>query len=98
MTSSPEAGVHDNSQRHRYELEVNGLMAQIQYRLHGNTITFIHTEVPNELEGRGVASHMAQVALDDARARGLKVVAQCPFVASYIRRHPEYQDLLAESG
>src|SRR3954447_18150152 len=96
MTSATEESpVHDNPARRRYEKEIDGKTAMIVYRLHGDTITFTHTEVPPEFEGRGIAARMAHFALEDARARGLRVVPLCPYVAAYIRRHPEYQPLVA---
>ena len=55
----------------------------------------MHTDVAPKWEGKGVGSTLVQGALDDVRARGLKVQPICPFVAAYIRRHPEYQDLVA---
>jgi predicted GNAT family acetyltransferase len=60
-----------------------------------DTIVFTHTIVPKAIEGRGVASKLIRAALDSARDQGLKVVAQCPFVAAYMQRHPETRDLLA---
>jgi predicted GNAT family acetyltransferase len=53
-----------------------------------------HTEVPQELSGRGIGSRLARGVLDDIRAAGLKVVAKCPFMAGYIGKHPEYADLV----
>jgi predicted GNAT family acetyltransferase len=58
-------------------------------------MTFTHTEVPAPLRGRGLGSQMMRGVLQDVRAQGLKVVPRCPFVASYIDRHPEFADLLA---
>lgn len=87
--------VRDNPDEARYEVEVDGELGMIEYRLRGTTIIFTHTEVPEAFEGRGIASAIARFALDDARARGLRVVPQCPFVAGYIKRHPEYEDLVA---
>ncbi|HWE63493.1 MAG TPA: GNAT family N-acetyltransferase [Chloroflexota bacterium] len=86
--------VANNEAEHRYEARVDGELAVIIYQLLGDRIVFIHTEVPEDLEGRGIAGTMARVALDDARARGLAVIPRCPFVAAYIRRHPEYADLV----
>lgn len=71
-------------------------MAFAAYRRSPGTVTFTHTEVPEALEGRGIGAQLVRGALDDARARGEKVVPLCPFVAAYITRHPEYQDLLAK--
>jgi predicted GNAT family acetyltransferase len=86
--------IRDNPAASRYEVDVDGRLAIVQYMLTGQNITFTHTEVPVELEGRGIASQMARFALDDARARGLRVIPVCPFISAYIRRHPEYQDLV----
>ena len=86
--------VANNETAQRYEARVDGHLAVITYQRLGDRIVFIHTEVPEDLEGRGIASKMAQFALDDARAQGLAVIPRCPFVAGYIRRHPEYADLV----
>ncbi|HEX7775877.1 MAG TPA: GNAT family N-acetyltransferase, partial [Parvibaculum sp.] len=56
------------------------------------------TVVPEELGGKGVGSRLAKGALDAVRAEGLKVVPQCPFIAAYIKKHPEYQPLVIESA
>ncbi len=63
------------------------------YERSGDTIVFTHTVVQPEAEGRGVGSALIRTALDDAREQQLTVVPQCVFVAGYIERHPEYQDL-----
>ena len=89
-----EIEVADNEAGQRYEALVDGQLAVITYRRQGDRIVFIHTEVPEALEGRGIAGAMARVALDEARAQGLEVIPRCPFVAAYIRRHPEYLDLV----
>lgn len=84
----------DNPKASRYETQVGGQLAFAEYMLTGPNITFTHTEVPEELEGRGIASQLARFALDDARARGLAVIPLCPFISAYIRRHREYQPLV----
>ena len=86
--------VRDNAARQRFELEVDGATALAHYSLKPGVITFTHTEVPPALGGRGIGSQLARGALDAARGRGLKVVAECPFIAGYIAKHPEYADLL----
>jgi uncharacterized protein len=92
---SPVPGiVRDNPDRHRFELDVDGKTAASYYKLEDGVITFIHTEVPNELAGRGIGSQLVRGALEAVRARGLKVVAKCPFVSAYIAKHPEFSDLL----
>jgi predicted GNAT family acetyltransferase len=89
-----DVAVADNETAQRYEAQVAGQLAVITYQRLGDRIIFNHTEVPEALEGHGIAGKMAQFALDDARTRHLAVIPRCPFVASYIRRHPEYADLV----
>jgi predicted GNAT family acetyltransferase len=86
--------VRNNTELHRFELDADGHMAVAYYRLSPGVITFTHTEVPNELSGRGVGSALARGALDIVRAEGLKVVAQCPFISAFMGKHPEFNDLL----
>lgn len=81
--------VRDNTQRHRFELDAEGQIAFSNYARDGNTIVFMHTEVPEALNGRGIGSALVRGALEMARAQGLTVVAKCPFVKAYIARHPE---------
>ena len=85
--------VRDNTQRHRFELNADGHVAFSRYRREGGTLTIMHTEVPKELNGKGIGSALVRGLLDIARAQGLKVVPLCPFVAGYIDKHPEYADL-----
>lgn len=66
----------------------------IYYKIADGVITFIHTEVPPELGGKGVGSALVKGALDQVRADGLTVIAECPFVKAYIDKHGEYADLL----
>jgi predicted GNAT family acetyltransferase len=84
----------NNKAHHRYELAVDGHIAATYYQIAVGVITFIHTEVPPELGGKGIGSKLIKGALDQVRAEGLKVVAQCPFVKTYIEKHNEYADLL----
>jgi uncharacterized protein len=84
----------DNKAHHRFELEVDGHLAKSFYEIENGVITFIHTEVPPELGGKGVGSRLIKGALDQVRGRDLKVIAECLFVKAYIEKHPEYADLL----
>jgi predicted GNAT family acetyltransferase len=86
--------VSNNRAQHRYELAVEGHVTMAHYELAGGVITFVHTEVPSELGGKGIGSKLIQGALDQVRADGLKVIAQCPFVKGWIGKHPGYADLL----
>jgi predicted GNAT family acetyltransferase len=88
------ADVVNNKPLHRYELTVEGHLAASYYKIADGVITFIHTEVPPELGGKGVGSALVKGALDQVRADGLKVIAECPFVKAYIDKHGEYADLL----
>jgi predicted GNAT family acetyltransferase len=87
--------VRDNRSEQEFELIVDGARAVAAYQLEGERIVFTHTVVPEEIEGRGVGGKLVRGALDLVRDRGLKVVPQCPFVAAWIGKHPEYRDLLA---
>lgn len=86
--------VHDVPEQQRYEAKIGREAAFIDYALEGDTIDLIHTEVPVGLEGQGIAGNLARFALDDARRRGLRVIPSCPYIAVYLRRHPEYQDIV----
>jgi predicted GNAT family acetyltransferase len=86
--------VRNNTAESRFELEVDGHTAFAYYDFSPGVITFTHTEVPQALAGRGVGSQLAKGALEIARAQKLKVVAQCPFIAGYIAKHPAFQDLV----
>lgn len=87
--------VTDQREAHRYELTVDGHTAFAAYAIDGDIITFTHTIVPPELGGRGIASRLILHALNDVRARGMTLIAQCSFVAAYVRKHSEWADLLA---
>lgn len=90
--------VTDNTDRHRYEVHDDGTLAGFaEYRLREGQIDFFHTEVFEAFGGRGLAGELARQALDDVRAKGeRRVVATCPFIKSWIAKHPDDQDLLAE--
>ena len=99
--ASPRVVDTDAPDASRYEARLvpndgpaNPAVAFAAYVRRPGAIVFTHTEVPPALEGRGVGSRLARDALDDARRRGLAVIPRCPFVAAYIRRHPEYRDLV----
>lgn len=87
--------VHDNEAGKRYEIAVGDQVAVLTYtrRVEGR-IAFVHTLVPEALEGHGLAAKLTRFALDDAQAKGLAVIPLCPYVVSFIRRHREYADLV----
>jgi len=86
--------IRDDAAHHRFELGADGGTALMYYRLEPGVITLMHTEVPPELGGQGIGSALVRGVLELVRARGLKVVAKCPFVAAYMGRHPQYNDLV----
>lgn len=90
-----DVNVRRNEAASRYEAVLDGdVVGFADYRPGaGGSVVITHTEA--SLEGRGIGGLLARSALDDLRERGLRVVPQCPFVARYIDRHPEYADLLA---
>jgi predicted GNAT family acetyltransferase len=85
-----EVAVRDNPEKRRYELLLDGdVVGEIQYRLTPDAVVLVHTEVSPALEGKGLGTQLVAGALDDIRDRGLRVVAVCPFVCSYLRSHQE---------
>lgn len=88
-----ELEIKHNTALHRFEADIDGKIAFIEYSLFPDGIIFSHTEVPPELEGQGIASQLAKYVLEYARGEKLKVVPLCPYVNAYVKRHPEYNDL-----
>ena len=91
--------VRDNQDRERFEVFEDGQLAGFaQYIRRAGRLIFVHTEVSDEFEGQGIGSKLAAGALDAARAKGDHVVPLCPFIASYIERHPQYADLVDDQA
>lgn len=89
----------DNQERHRFEMQIGGeLAAFAEYNLLKTGMLFTHTEVLPAFEGRGVGSAIARQALDEVRRRKLLAIPVCPFIAAFLRKHPEYQDLVSEES
>ena len=83
-----------NEQTHRFEVTLGGETAFAEYVLHNGAMVLPHTVVPPAFEGMGVGSALAKAALGYAREHGLMVKPSCPFMAGYIMKHPEWQDLV----
>ncbi|MCL6423985.1 N-acetyltransferase [Brachybacterium sp. JHP9] len=84
-------------ENHRFEAEVDGRAAGfMDYQERGETVNIPHTEVFTDFEGQGVGSALVRHALDALRAEGKTVIPSCPFVRTWIEKHPDYQDLVAE--
>ncbi|TNE61359.1 MAG: N-acetyltransferase [Bacteroidetes bacterium] len=86
--------VINNTRNQQFEVYLDDHLAVLQYRLRENRMYFMHTGVPEAIGGRGVASALARTGLEHARKEGLKIVVYCPYVRAYLKRHPEYSDLL----
>ena len=84
----------DHPEKKRYEASVAGAVARIEYIKAQDKIYLTHTEVPKELEGKGVGSKLVAKVLADVDAQGLTLVPLCPFVALYLKRHPEWKRLV----
>ncbi|MCF2528758.1 GNAT family N-acetyltransferase [Yinghuangia soli] len=95
---SDTVDVVDNPAESRYEARIGGELAGFaQYIRGGDIIAFVHTEVDERFEGRGVGSALVRASLDQARQDALGVLPTCPFYGGWLARHPEYQDVVYES-
>jgi hypothetical protein len=90
----PQPEITDNAALHRFELHIHGETAFLVYERTGDLLRLIHTEVPQSLAGKGVGSSLVSAALKSAQENKLSVVPLCPFVAQYVKRHPEYSAII----
>jgi predicted GNAT family acetyltransferase len=90
------ADVRHNAAESRYEMDLPHGRAVVEYTSMPGRMIITHTFVPPEFRGRGIAEKIVRFALDDARARHLRIDPVCSYVASFIRRHPDYRPLLDE--
>ena len=97
--AADELRVVNNPAGQRYEARLGtAVVGYTEYRRVRGRVIFIHTEVDPVMEGKGVGGTLARAALDDVRAQGLTFSVKCPFIASWLRRHPEYDDIRVELG
>jgi len=87
--------VKNNRVENRFEVELGDKLGVIEYRKNGPVYSLVHTEVPEEFRGQGIANHLVREALDQIKAEDGKIIPVCSFVRAYLRRHPEYQPLVA---
>lgn len=87
--------ITENKEKNRFETEVDGKIAIIEYNRKKDKIYLIHTEVPPEMEGKGIASSLVKQVLQQIKDEGLYVIPRCPFIAAYIKRHPEWNEIVA---
>ena len=89
----PEPEVVHNAHANRFELTINGHLSLADYEIVEGRMILNHTEVSAALQGRGIAGKLVRAALESARSQGLRVVPACSYVAAYMDRHPEFEDL-----
>lgn len=89
-----EYNVVHNEEESRFEATVDGLLSVVDYRKRDNLLLVTHTGVPTPLEGRGIAGAITKALLDYVRENGLKVRPICPYTKAYVKRHPEYDDII----
>ena len=83
-----------NPQQQRFEMALEDRLAKLDYRIKGTRINLFHTEVPPEFQERGIAAELARAALEYAREFGLLVIPSCAYVADFLKKHPEYQEIV----
>ena len=90
------AKVTENTRQHRFELPIAaGALAAAYYRVEQGRVVLIHTEVPQEFSGQGIASRLASGTFQLLRKTGRKAIPKCPFMGRFIMKHPEYADIVA---
>jgi len=89
--------VTNNEKQMQFEVRADGEVATLEYRFYKKDIALMHTVVPDRLSGKGIASVLAHHALEWAKEHGKKVMVYCPFVAAYLKKHPEYSELVDKS-
>ena len=86
--------VTHNEAENRFEIWIDGQLSKLDYNHHDNTIVMMHVGVYPDHRGRGIAGKQTQVALEYAKEKNLRVIPMCSYVAAYIRKHPQYLDLM----
>jgi predicted GNAT family acetyltransferase len=89
--------IQHNPGAKRFEAIVDGMLCRADYRMHGDTMMLVHTEVPQQLEGRGIASALVKAAFQHAGDNGMDVLPVCSYARIWAQRHPEVKPLLADN-
>ena len=89
-----EPDIRNNPAAHQFETTVNGKTAVVQYKLRNGVMTVLHTIVPKELEGQGIAAALTKQVLAYIAEEKLELIPLCPYMAAYLQKHPEYQSLV----
>ncbi len=90
--SESDTAVVDDIEHHRFVYREGGLDAQLVYRVDGDRLILIHTEVPDGLSGRGIGGHLVQAAVKRATASGEIIVPWCPYARKWLTDHPDHAD------
>lgn len=88
--------VINNEQNLRFEVKLDDDTAFLEYRWKNDKMALMHTFVPEKYSGKGIAAALAKTALEFARNKGIKIIVYCPYVAAYIKKHPEYEVLISK--
>lgn len=88
--------VENNEAKSRFEINLEDATALIAYKKSGNIYNLYHTEVPPQFAGRGVGNRLVKGTLEKIKAEDGKIIPSCPFVAAYLKRHPEYQEMVQQ--
>ena len=86
--------VTNNEKNQRFEIAIESEIAYLEYRWYKGDLALMHTTVPKEFEGKGIASSLAKFALEYAKEKQLKIMVYCPFVGKYLKNHNEYSFLI----
>lgn len=86
----------NNTEKLHFEIKLGNEHAYIEYRWHNEKIVLMHTEVPESMRGKGIANKLAKDVFEYIRSHKLKSVVYCPFLLGYLKRHPEYDDLVTK--
>ena len=95
MHESARWKIIQNEGERRFETDLGGsVLAILDYARQGDTLNLVHTGVPPEWQGQGIASALTETALEYARKSNLRVIPSCPYAQDYLHRHPQYRDLV----
>jgi predicted GNAT family acetyltransferase len=92
--NSIDSEVVNNKESNRFEINIHEYSSIVPYKIEDGMITLFHTEVPIELRGLGLATKLAEYALNYAKKNDLEIVPYCPFIRSYIKEHPEWEQFV----
>ena len=91
-----DSAIHDNRHQHRFELETDGKLSFVVYQaIDDDTLALVHTEVDPELSGKGIGTRLVEGVLNYVEHHNLKIVPLCPFVAAYLKRHPDWNRVVS---